>query len=75
MPTDTAGAMVQTALDFKKAFFLHEGLRWLDIVRLKLPVVHATAAGEAITLAGDDKRKILQLPVLTKQAGLEPNQR
>lgn len=73
--SDTLGAMVTTALDFKKAFFLHEGLRWFDILRLKIPVTHKTASGEVITLAADDKRRALQLPVLTKQAGLEPNAR
>ncbi len=75
MPADTLGAMVNTALDFKRAFFIHEGLRWLDILRLKIPVVHRTVAGETITLTADDKRRVLQLPVLTKQAGLEPNVR
>lgn len=75
MPADTAGAMVNAALDFKRAFFIHEGLRWFDILRLKIPVVHTTVSGEVITLGPDDKRRALQLPVLTKQAGLEPNVR
>ena len=75
MPADTSGAMINATLDFKKAFFLQEGLRWLDILRLKIPVVHTTVTGEVITLAADDKRRALQLPILTKQAGLEPNVR
>ena len=75
MPADTLGAMVNAALDFKKAFFIQEGLRWFDILRLKIPVVHTTATGETITLGADDKRRALQLPTLTKQAGLEPNVR
>ena len=75
MPADTSGAIIRTALDFKKAFFLHEGMRWFDILRLKIPVTHTTSSGEIITLAPDDKRRALQLPVLTKQAGLEPNAR
>ncbi|MBE7172116.1 MAG: RagB/SusD family nutrient uptake outer membrane protein [Williamsia sp.] len=73
--SDTLSALITTALDFKRAFFLHEGLRWLDILRLKIPVTHTTAAGEVITLTADDKRRSLQLPLLTKQAGLEPNAR
>jgi len=73
MPGDTSGAIINVALDFKKAFFLHEGLRWLDILRLKIPVTHITASGEVITLGANDNRRALQLPVLTKQAGLEPN--
>lgn len=68
-------AMIQAVLDFKRAFFLHEGLRWLDILRLKIPVVHTTKEGERIELTPDDKRRVLQLPPLTKQAGLQPNAR
>ena len=75
MPGDTSGAIINTALEFKKAFFIHEGMRWFDILRLKIPVTHITAAGEVIQLTADDKRRALQLPVLTKQAGLEPNAR
>lgn len=70
-----SNAMILAVLDFKRAFFLHEGLRWFDILRLKIPVVHITAEGERLELAPDDKRRILQLPLLTKQAGLEPNMR
>lgn len=73
LPSDTSGAIIKTALEFKKAFFLHEGLRWFDILRLNIPVVHTTTSGEVIRLGADDKRRILQLPLLTKQAGLEPN--
>lgn len=62
-------------LDFKRAFFMHEGLRWFDILRLKIPVVHITAEGERIELGPDDKRRILQLPSFTKQSGLQPNER
>ena len=50
-------------------------MRWFDILRLKIPVTHITASGEVIQLTADDKRRALQLPVLTKQAGLEPNAR
>jgi hypothetical protein len=73
--TAAGPALINAALDFKRAFFIHEGLRWLDILRLKIPVVHTTTQGERFELGPDDKRRILQLPVLTKQAGLEPNAR
>ncbi|MEO6722558.1 MAG: RagB/SusD family nutrient uptake outer membrane protein [Ferruginibacter sp.] len=73
MPNDTSGAIINTALEFKRAFFIHEGMRWFDILRLKIPVTHVTTSGEIISLTPDDKRRALQLPVLTKQAGLEPN--
>ena len=73
--TSAANGAILAALDFKRAFFLHEGMRWFDILRLKIPVVHITREGERIELTPDDKRRILQLPALTKQAGLEPNAR
>jgi hypothetical protein len=74
MPNDTTIALINAVLDFKRAFFLHEGMRWFDILRLKLPVQHVVD-GSVINITGNDKRKILQLPVLTQQAGLQPNER
>jgi hypothetical protein len=68
-------AMLLAILDFKRAFFLHEGMRWFDIIRLKIPVVHTTQEGQSIELGPNDRRRVLQLPTLTKQAGLEPNPR
>ena len=73
--TSAANGLILAALDFKRAFFLHEGMRWFDILRLKIPVVHMTEEGQRIELTPDDKRRVLQLPPLTKQAGLEPNTR
>lgn len=68
-------AMIEAVLDFKRAFFLHEGMRWFDILRLKIPVIHTTKEGENIELGPNDNRRVLQLPGLTRQAGLEPNPR
>jgi starch-binding outer membrane protein, SusD/RagB family len=62
-------------LDFKQAFFLHEGLRWLDVIRLNIPVQHITEEGDVFTLDSGDVKRQLQLPALTRQAGLEPNPR
>lgn len=72
-PTFTA--MIAAVLDFKRAFFMHEGMRWFDIIRLNIPVVHTTTNGERFELGPDDKRRVLQLPLLTQQAGLEQNDR
>ena len=68
-------AAMYAILDFKKAFFLHEGIRWFDILRWNIPVTHETLEGEQIVLTADDNRRALQLPALTKQAGLAPNPR
>jgi hypothetical protein len=68
-------SMLSTILFFKRAFFIHEGLRWLDILRLKIPVVHHTADNRTITLGAEDKRRLLQLPAQAKLSGLDLNPR
>ena len=73
--TSSATGVLLAILDFKRAFFMHEGMRWFDILRLRIPVTHITIDGEVIQLSSDDNRRVLQLPALTKQAGLEPNPR
>ena len=73
--TSSATGTLLAALDFKRAFFMHEGMRWFDILRLRIPVTHLTADGEVIELGPTDNRRVLQLPALTKKVGLEPNPR
>lgn len=73
--TSSINGVFLAILDFKRAFFVHEGLRWFDILRLGIPVFHNTADGGQIILTPDDNRRVLQLPELTQQAGLEPNPR
>jgi len=71
----------EAILYYKRAEFIHEGMRWFDILRYKLPVVHATSPlpGGGVTeiarLEPDDPRKVLQIPQSTSLAGLEPNPR
>ncbi|PUZ25828.1 RagB/SusD family nutrient uptake outer membrane protein [Chitinophaga parva] len=64
--SDPKQGLVQTILDFKKREFIQEGLRWLDIIRLKLPVVHNVKAQNNsdtyVTLQPDDPRRLFQLP-------------
>ena len=61
--------------------FIHEGMRWFDILRYKMAVTHATSPGPSgavtvlATLTADDPRKVLQIPASTSLAGLEPNPR
>jgi hypothetical protein len=59
----------------KKAEFVHEGMRWLDILRHKLPVVHADADGAEFTLKADDNRKLWQVPSEVTLSGVEQNPR
>ena len=56
--SDTKKAIITAILDFKRAEFLHEGMRWFDILRHKLTVVHGQDE-----LKADDPRKVWQIPV------------
>ena len=63
-------------LDERQKEFIHEGLRWFDIKRFGVPVVHVLDNGSVITLDEDDNRKVLQIPTAAIDVGgLEPNPR
>lgn len=69
-------ALVGTILNFKRQEYMHEGLRWLDIVRLKIPINHVSANGQTtITLGADDPRRLVQIPQDAVAAGLAANPR
>lgn len=73
--TDKKEAYRLALLDIKRAEFVSEGMRWLDILRLKMPVTHTTSKGEVFDLAADDKRKLLQLPEEVSLSGVPLNPR
>ena len=79
--TDIRVGLINAILYYKRAEFIHEGMRWFDILRYKLPVVHATSPdpnGNVSIIAQlepDDPRKVLQLPPSTSLSGLAPNPR
>jgi hypothetical protein len=69
-------AILSAVLDFRQVEFLHEGLRWFDILRHKLPVTHTTIGGLTETLQPGDPRRTLQIPrEAVSLGGLEPNPR
>lgn len=67
--------LVRTILDFKRAEFAQEGMRWFDILRFRIPVTHRSSSGDIYLLSSDDKRRLLQLPQSTSLSGLTPNPR
>lgn len=73
--SNTQEAIVRAVLYYKRAEFIHEGMRWFDILRYKMEVVHTTADGQTLTLTAEDPRKVLQIPQSTSLAGLEQNPR
>lgn len=67
--------LVKACLEFRRAEFMHEGLRWFDILRYKIPVTHAVFEGQSITLSPEDPRRVLQLPEEVKLSNLDLNPR
>ncbi|SEN71057.1 SusD family protein [bacterium A37T11] len=68
--------IVSAVLDFKRREFIFEGLRWLDVVRHKIPVRHVTADRKTTILIGpNDPRRMLQLPQEVILSGVEANPR
>jgi hypothetical protein len=73
--TDTKEAFVMAVLDLKRAEFVHEGIRWLDIKRLNLPVTHIDMNGTMRELQANDPRRLLQLPPEVTLSGVQLNPR
>jgi starch-binding outer membrane protein, SusD/RagB family len=73
---DSQSALLQFVLHEREREFMHEGLRWFDLKRHNLEVKHDLADGTIITLAPDDKRKVIQIPqTAIDVGGLQPNPR
>jgi len=69
-------ALVATVINFKRQEYMHEGLRWLDVVRLKIPITHVSANGQStISLGANDPRRLVQIPQDAIAAGLAANPR
>jgi starch-binding outer membrane protein, SusD/RagB family len=62
-------------MDFKRAEYVQEGMRWFDLQRYKIPVTHYTSTGEGMTLSATDKRRLFQIPQAATQAGIALNPR
>jgi hypothetical protein len=73
--SNTQLGLVNTILAYKRSEFVHEGLRWFDILRYKIPVVHRTILGETYTLGPTDPHRLFQIPATAKQSGIEQNPR
>lgn len=79
--SNTQQGIINAILYYKRAEFVHEGMRWFDILRYKLPVTHTTSPdplGNFTVLAeltANDPRKVIQIPATTELAGLQQNPR
>ncbi|SHF66612.1 RagB/SusD family nutrient uptake outer membrane protein [Pedobacter caeni] len=69
-------ALIESILDYKRQEYIHEGLRWFDILRHNRPVTHTSFKGDKrVTYAANDPRRVLQIPRETGSVGLAPNPR
>ncbi len=66
--------LINAVLDFKRVEFVQEGMRWFDMQRYGIEVVHQTG-GSTITIGADDPKRVLQLPQSTALSGLVQNPR
>ena len=62
-------------MDFKRAEFAQEGMRWFDLARYNVPVIHEVENNKLDTLKADDNRRMFQIPQSTAISGLQPNPR
>lgn len=68
--------LIQTILDFKRAEYAQEGMRWFDVLRYKIPVTHiAVNPAKTMTLAADDPRRVFQIPESAGLSGVNQNPR
>jgi len=73
--SDAQQGTLQAVMDFKRAEFVQEGMRWFDLLRYKVPVTHTLAEGPSHTLKADDPMRVFQIPDAAKLAGIAQNPR
>ncbi|HHV84681.1 MAG TPA: RagB/SusD family nutrient uptake outer membrane protein [Petrimonas sp.] len=66
---------IWSILDLRRKEFVHEGLRWFDVKRFDIEVVHNVFDGADIKLPKGDPRRVVQIPSQAVATGLEPNPR
>lgn len=72
---DKTRTYLNCVIDTRRREFIYNGLRWFDIKRFSLKVIHRVVDGASIELEEDDLRKVIQIPVSAQQFGLESNKR
>lgn len=72
---DQKQAVLNCILDFKRVCFLAEGLRWFDIVRHNITVVHKKSNGETLILGPNHPMRVFQMPEEVQSSGIQLNPR
>lgn len=66
---------IKAVAEMRRREFIHEGLRWFDIKRFGLKVIHKIDNQPDNVLLKDDKRKAIQIPLYVSDTGIEKNPR
>lgn len=76
---DPKEGLIKLILETKKAQFLQEGLRWLDVIRTGMTVKHNVYDAQGnetfIELKADDNKRVFQIPEEAKLSGVPLNAR
>ncbi|RZJ53015.1 MAG: RagB/SusD family nutrient uptake outer membrane protein [Flavobacterium sp.] len=73
--TPVQTSYIKAIVETRRRDFIHEGIRWFDIKRFNIVVNHETSNRPVNTLAKDDNRRALQIPLHASNTGVELNPR
>lgn len=62
-------------LEFKRAEYIQEGMRWFDLLRYDLDVIHTTTDGQSLVLESGSPMRVFQLPESVRLSGMPLNPR
>jgi starch-binding outer membrane protein, SusD/RagB family len=72
---NTNAALMETLMYYRRVEFMHEGMRWFDLLRFKMPITHNNINGTSQTLSATDPKRVLQIPQEAVLSGLPLNPR
>lgn len=73
---DLAQGLITTLLAYRKVEFIHEGMRWFDILRYNIEVTHKSIDGtQTVTLTKDNPHRVFQIPPTAQLSGIPLNPR
>lgn len=69
--------LLNAILDFKRAEFVQEGMRWFDLQRYNAPVEHTNNLGNVVisSITANDPKRVFQLPQSVSISGIPLNPR
>jgi len=73
--SDLQTGLLLATLDFRRAEYVMEGLRWFDLQRYKIPVEHLFYDGSTKTLSPTDPYRVFQIPESATLSGIALNPR